>query len=350
MRVRTFLISLSVIAALFLLKIIFIPSKKNIPGGQAGKGAVVSVDARIIRPVAFTEELQCTGTLLPNEEVTLKAETSGRITFIHINEGAPVQKGELLVKINDSELQAQAAKVKLQLRLAGQRLERNRKLLAMEGISKEEFDVLQTETETLKAELDVLLAQIEKTEIRAPFSGILGLRQVSTGALVSSQQMITTLQQTEPLKVEFTIPSGYLGRIHKGDTLTYTTGTNGITYNGRVYAIDPVADAGTRSVRVRAYSQPVSGSVMPGAFARVSVRMNTSQALLVPTQAVVPVLKGKQLFVVHGGKADTVSITTGVRSDSAIQVISGLTSGDTVITTGLLQLRPGNDIHLKSVQ
>jgi len=348
MRARTFIVILIIIGTLFLIKKFLLPSEQAPTGGGPGKGAPVAVDVKIIHPVLFNEEIQSTGTILANEEVTLKAEVAGRITKLHIREGGKVNKGDLLVKINDAELRAQLSKVASGLKLAEQRLERNKKLLAIEGISREEYDVLETEVESLKAEKDVILAQIDKTEIRAPFHGILGLKQVSEGAYVTGLQDIITLQQLEPLKLEFSIPENYLGRVKTGDTVTYRLSGQNVSYQSTVYAIEPVVNAGSRSITIRAYCLNASSHVLPGAFAHVTMRLSSSHSLLVPTQAIVPVLKGKQLYLVKSGKADTVSVRTGVRNDTSIQILSGLNAGDTVIITGLLQLRPGSDIKLRN--
>ncbi|MBK9317620.1 MAG: efflux RND transporter periplasmic adaptor subunit [Bacteroidetes bacterium] len=348
MRAKTFIIILLVIGALFLIKKFLLPSEQTPAGGGQGRGAPVAVDVKIITPVIFDEVVQSTGTILANEEVTLKAEVAGRITKLLIKEGGKVNRGDLLVKINDAELRAQLSKVASGLQLAEQPLERNKKLLTIEGISREEYDVLQTEVESLKAEKDVILAQIDKTEIRAPFNGVLGLKQISEGAYVTSLQDIITLQQLDPLKLEFSIPENYLGRVKTGDTVTYSLSGQTTSYIGTVYAIEPVVNAGSRSINIRAYCSNSSTQVLPGAFARIKLRLSSSNSLLVPTQAIVPVLKGKQLFIVRSGKADTVSVSTGVRNDTAIQILSGLTAGDTVIITGLLQLRPGSEIKLRN--
>ncbi|MBL7924752.1 MAG: efflux RND transporter periplasmic adaptor subunit, partial [Bacteroidia bacterium] len=269
MRVRSLLVLLALIAALFLVKKLFFPSRQGPSGPPPGKGAPVVVNVKVVQPVYFEELVRSTGTILANEEVTLKAELSGRITGLFFKEGQAVEKGALMVKINDAELQAQLARVKLNLKLAEQRLERNRKLMEMQGISQEEFDRLQNEVETLRAERDLVLAQLEKSEIRAPFSGVAGLRQVSEGALVSSQQSIATLQQLNPLKLEFSLPEQYLGRVQSGDTVRYTNGSRQQEFDALVYAVEPLVDPATRSIRIRAYSAGTGGKVLPGAFASV---------------------------------------------------------------------------------
>lgn len=347
MRSRTWLLILIVAGALFLVKWFYLPSPSPPPALPSTKGAPVPAAYTVLTPVVFEEQLQSTGTLMANEEVVLKAETTGRITALLFREGATVNKGELLVRINDADLQAQLKKVRSALRLAESRLERNRKLLEMQGISPEEFDALVNEAEALKAEEEAVLAQLAKTEIRAPFSGVTGLRQVSEGALVNSQQEITTLQQLQPLKLEFSVPENYQGRIHSGDKLTFTVTGSPEIYEATVYAINPFISKSTRSLQVRALSPNNKGRLLPGSFARVSLKLRKQETLMVPTECIVPVLKGQQVFIVRSGKADTVSVTTGVRNDTSIQVLSGLQAGDTVLCSGLMLMKAGSDIVLR---
>ncbi|MBK9637454.1 MAG: efflux RND transporter periplasmic adaptor subunit [Bacteroidetes bacterium] len=348
MRIKTPVIIVVIVAILFALKYFLFPSATTNVGGGAPKGAPVLVDVIVVHPQSFNEVIQSTGTILANEEVNLVAEVSGRITSLNLEEGRNVRKGTLLVKINDSELKAHLQKLNASIKLAEQKLERNKKLLNIQGISREEFDVLETEVEELKAERNVIFAQIDKTEIHAPFDGVLGLRKVSEGAFVNSQQDIISIQKLNPLKLEFSISEFYLGRVKLGDTVQFSLNGVNAKFMARVYAMEPTVNAGSRSIKIRAYCEETNGQVWPGSFARVTLSLFTSTALLVPSQAIVPVLKGKQVFVVRSGKADTVSVQTGVRNDSALQILHGLQAGDTIITTGLLQLRPGSDIKIKN--
>jgi len=348
MKLKTWLIILTVAGGLFLIKWLFIPSTTPPAANAPSKGAPVPAAYTVVEPVSFREELQSTGTLLANEEVVVKAETSGRIITLLFREGAPVSKGDLMVRINDADLQAQLKKVRSALRLAESRVDRNRKLMEMQGISREEFDALVNEVDALRADEEVILSQLAKMEIRAPFSGVAGLRKVSEGALVNSQQEITTLQQLQPLKLEFSVPENYQGRIHKGDTVYFTVSGSAQKHSATVYAINPAVSTTTRSLQIRAVSPNKNGDLLPGSFARVNLSLSNREALMVPTESIVPVLKGQQVFVMRSGKADTVSITTGVRNDTAIQVLSGLQAGDTVLCSGLMQVKPGGEVLLRT--
>ena len=346
---KTWIYILIIVALLIAIKKLFLPSVETVmPGGTGGKTPPVGVNVVTVQPVQIEEVVNTTGTLVANEEVELRAELAGRITQLNFKEGGSVTEGQLLAKVNDTEFQAQLNKINLSIKLAEQKVERNKKLLQIQGISQEEFDIMQNELEGFKADRDVLRSQIAKSEIRAPFSGIIGLRSVSEGAYVTNQQLIATLRQVLPVKIDFSVSENYIGRIKSGDLIRFTIANNSKQYEGRIYAIEPAVDAETRSIHVRAFASGDASSLLPGAFAKIKITLQTEDALMVPTQAIVPVLKGKQLFVVHDGKADTVSIITGVRNDTAIQVIHGLQAGDTVITTGLMQLRPGNDVKIKS--
>lgn len=345
---KTWIYILIAAAVLVALKKIFIATPDAIvPGGAGGKTPPVGVNVTVVHPVPLEEIIQTTGTLAANEEVELRAELPGRITQLAFKEGSTVQKGQLLAKINDTELQAQLNKIQSGIKLAQQRVDRNKKLLQIQGISQEEYDALQNELDALKADRDIILSQIDKSEITAPFSGVIGLRYVSSGAYVTNQQLIATLRQVHPVKIDFSVSENYAGRIKTGDHIRFTVANSTEVHEGKIYALEPSVDATTRSIRVRALASGDAATLLPGAFAKVKITLHTTDALMVPTQAIVPVLKGKQLFITREGKADTVSILTGIRNDTAVQVLSGLRAGDTVITTGLMQLRPGNEIKIK---
>jgi membrane fusion protein (multidrug efflux system) len=254
---------------------------------------------------------------------------------INFTEGSIVKKGDLLIKINDADLQAQLHKNELDKKLAEDRLKRNEKLLMMKGISQEEYDALQNAVSSLDADRDVIMAQIAKTEIRAPFSGTIGLKSVSEGSFVTPQTVIAS------------IPEKYAMRVKKGDEIVFTAGSSNNQFKGNIYAIEPKVDDLTRTVQIRALCPNTKAQVIPGAFARVTLKLEQqNDALMIPTQSVVPILKGKQVFVLRSGKAEAVKVETGIRNDTTIQVISGLNENDTVITTGMISLRPGADVKL----
>lgn len=342
------------LAALILVaaKFIFFPGKEttNAAGGGQGKNkSAAMVNGYVVQGENLEEQLAATGTLLANEEAELRPEISGKIIKLNISEGSKVTKGMLLVKINDADLQATLSKLQSQLQLNETKSERLKQLLALNGISKEEFEELQNTIAANKADLQYVKAQIEKTEIRAPFDGIVGLRSVSEGSYVTTDKVIASLQQIHPLKVEFSLPEKYSSRLKPGAHISFTTDGDPEKYTATVYATEPKVDATTRTVKIRARCANPSAKLLPGAFAKIQMVMSTSgNAIMVPTQAVIPVLKGKKVFVSENGVAISRMITTGVRTETQVEVVDGLAAGDTVIVTGIMSLRDSMAVKIKT--
>ena len=311
----------------------------------------MGVDAYVTRPTTVQDRLFTTGTLRADESVALTSEAAGKVTSIEFEEGTRVEAGQLLLTINDSELQAQRKRLEYRLQLAEDRKQRQERLLEEGGVSQETFDETANEVNVLQSELELVEAQIEKTKVRAPFAGTIGLREVSEGSYISPQTRIATLQRITPIKIDFSVPEKYSSRIEAGESITFTVRGSDATYSGRVYAVEPQIDPNTRSLRLRARAANQTGTLRPGAFADVTVVFDTIEdAITVPTFAVLPELGGQQVFVVEGGVAQPRSVETGVRSDSTIQITSGLAPQDTVITSGIQQLRPGLPVRIESLR
>lgn len=325
------------------IKLIFFPKKDTTAGmGQGtGKGkSAIAVNGIIVAGEGLEEQITSTGTILANESAELRAEVSGKIINLNIVEGSKVSKGMLLVKINDADLQASLSKLESQLKLNETKAGRLNQLLTLNGISKEEFEELQNTLDANKADVKFLKAQIEKTEIRAPFDGVIGLRTVSEGSYVSTDKVIATLQQINPVKIDFSLPEKYSSRIKSGGSISFTVEGNKETFKGTIYAIEPKIEAATRTVNIRARCDNSDASLLPGSFAKIQLVLDkTDKALMIPTQAVIPVLKGKKVFVTQNGIAVSRMIDTGVRTESQIEVSDGLMAGDTVLVTGIMQLR-----------
>ena len=303
------------------------------------------VETMVVTTQKTDHNMSFTGTILANEEAEIRTEAPGRIVLIGFEEGSQVEKGRLLLKINDAELQAQLLKNKVQLELATTEVNRKKELLSLRGISQEEYDISQNKFNTLEAEKQLILAQISKTEIRAPFSGTIGLRMVSAGTYITAATLITTLQQTDPVKIDFRIPEKYGAFAGKGKPISFTTEGNKYIYKAVVYATESRIDPETRTIQVRARCSNPGNRIIPGAFARIVLNMFPGQeSILIPTSAVMPVLNGEQVYIVKGGVAQICRIETGVRSDSAVEVIKGLNTGDSLILTGLLQIKPDQKI------
>lgn len=289
-----------------------------------------------------------TGTLLANEAVEIRPEISGKITHIYFKEGARVKKGELLVKMFDADLQAQLKKNKLQIELQAKEEKRKKELFNLQGISKEEYEISENLLNTLKAEQDLLNAQISKTELVAPFTGIIGLRNVSEGSFVSTSNIITTLQQIDPIKIEFSVPEKYKNNIINNQEVEFTVEGVADTFKGKVYATESKIDLSTRSIRIRALCSNPQGRLFPNSFA--TIRLNlfpNQQSIFIPARSIVPLIDGEQVFIVRNGKAAAVRVRTGIRTETMVEVEDGLQPHDTLITSGLLQIKEGMSITAK---
>ncbi len=315
------------------------------------KSDVLNVRAVTVKQQNLSDELLVSGSLLPDEEVQLSFETSGKITAIHFNEGATVRKGQLLAKVNDAPLQAELRKLESQLRLANDRVYRQNALLEKEAVSREAFQEAQTNLATLHAEIDMIKANIDQTELRAPFDGIIGLRQVSQGAYASPTTVVATLTKITPLKVEFAVPERYAGLLKPGAKLSFSVEGEMNDFSAEVYATDSKVDAETHTYTIRAYYPNKNGKLMPGRY--VNVRLEAQEyknTLAVPSEAIISEMGIDKVFLYKSGVAQPVEITKGLRTESKVQVLRGISAGDTVIVSGTMQLRTGQRVTLDSVE
>jgi membrane fusion protein (multidrug efflux system) len=312
------------------------------PVPERGATGPLEVKVQVLKAHPLKNIIQTTGTLLANESIEVRSEVEGRVTDIGFQEGGQVTKGRVLVRINDDELQAQLRKTELAVQLASDDEGRKKQLLDVNGISQQAYDDARITKQSAEADRDNLHAMIAKTIIRAPFSGTIGLRQVSEGGYVSPNTLITDLQQVTPIKLEFSVPERYGREIAVGKTVTFTLDGDTTRYRAGVYAIDPTVDMASRTITVRAHNPNGNGKLRPGAFAHVTVELaREPAALTIPTEALVPDVQGQKVLEIKGGKAVSVRVRTGIRTDTEIQLTDGAQPGDTVIVTGLLQLREG---------
>lgn len=316
--------------------------------GAAAGGSVapLRVTAMTVTAVPFAETIAATGTLRAEESVELQAEVSGKIVGINFREGTRVRKGDLLVKINDADLRANLARATYRKQLAELKEGRLAALLRDGGAKQEDYDTAVNEVNVQKSEIELTLAQIAKTEIRAPFDGVIGLRFVSEGSFITATAnatvRIATLQALDQLKVDFAIPEKYAGRVGSGAPLQFTVAGGDRTFDGEIYAIEPRIDIATRTVLIRAICPNPDGRLYPGAFANVELKVSQIEnAVLIPAVAVVPGLTEKNVFVLQDGKAVRRAVQTGTRTTTSVHILSGLQPGDVVITSGIQQLRAG---------
>jgi membrane fusion protein (multidrug efflux system) len=322
------------------------------PGARGGGGkTLIPVEAQVIRPQLLRNKINATGTLLANEEVELRSEITGRVTGVFFTEGRQVRKGELLLKINDSDLKAQLKRKELEEKQAGLEEGRKRRLLEIKGISQEEYDKTANSLHMIQADKENLMSQIEKTELKAPFDGLIGLRHVSEGGYVSPDILVATMQDIDPLKVEFSVPEKYAGRLVDGNDVIVRVGDNPETQRGKIYAVESKIDLNTRTITARAKIPNPGATLIPGSFAHVEITLDEiPDAIVIPSASVIPGISGETVFVCRNGKAKTVPITSGIRTDSSVQITRGLTANDTLIVSGLMQLGEDKAVQIKNLK
>lgn len=328
------------------------PGRGQQAGGGGNRAAMpVQAEGFIVKTRPMSEELEVPGSLLPYEETAIMPEISGRVVSLNVREGNFVNKGVMLAKLFDGDLQAQLKKLQVQLQISEKTVERYGELLKIQGISQQEYDLAQLQVNNLKADMDIVRVSIAKTEIRAPYSGRLGLRNISAGAYVSPSTVITTLRKVDQLKLEFSVPEKYSNNMKPGSEVKFGLEGAKQKFTARVIATEASIEANTRTLKVRAVVNGNSSNLVPGAFAKVNLQMGRdAQSIVIPTQAVIPQARNKRVIIYNGGTAKFQVVTTGIRDSSYVQVTEGLNVGDTIVTTGLLAIRPDTKINLTKVQ
>lgn len=351
-RIVTIIIVLVVIGGLSYPKVkpLFSSSGEGQTAAVSAGNSILEVEAVEVGYETIDDEIFSSGTIQANEVVELSAEASGIITDIYFEEGREVQEGDLLLKINDSELQAQKQRAEFRLNLAEQREERQRRLLERGGISQEDYDATLNEVNVLRSEIQLINAQIDKTEIHAPFSGVIGLKYVSVGSYIGPNTRIASLQEVDPIKIDFSVPERYIARVTVGDRIIYTVQGVDSTFTGEVYAIEPRINTETRTLQIRAISENSGNLLYPGAFANITLILDEiDDALMIPSISIIPGLNSQKVFVVNNGVVEEKIIRSGIRNSEKVQVVEGLQQGDVVLTTGLLQVRPGMEVNITEI-
>lgn len=314
----------------------------------------LDVSAEIIRTHAMNDQTVTTGNIIPAEEVDLSFETSGKVVAIYFAEGAKVQKGELLAKINDKPLQAQLKKLETQVPLAKDRVYRQKKLLEKNAVSQEAYESVMTEYDKLMADIELVKSNIAQTELYAPFDGVIGLRQLSEGAYATPSTKVAKLSHVDALKIDFSIPEAYANEVKEGTNIVFRLSDNmGITreYDAQVYAVESTIDTDTRTLSVRALFDNQKQGLIPGRYTSVTIkRREIADAISVPSQAIVPEMGRNIVYVYRNGKAQPVEINTGIRTEARVQAIEGLHVGDTLITSGVMQLRTGSPVSITNLK
>ena len=342
--------------ALFALKAMFFPAlKEDTPGGPGKPGAggkpVANVEGFITKTSIVDNDLYVTGTVVANEAVDVRSEISGKVIAVYFKDGQQVKEGELLLKMEDADLKAQLRKVQSQIVLVRDKKDRYEKLFKIQGVSKEELDASANELESLQADADVLNVQIRRTSLIAPFNGVIGLKNISVGAYISPQQTIASIQQLNKVKIDFTVPEKYSSQIVKGSKINFFIDGNEKPFSADVLATESAVDVNTRTLMIRALADNSNAALKPGVFVKVTIKLATTKdAMMLPSIAIVPILKGQQVFVSHDGVATATKVKLGVRNDTTIQVVEGINPGDTIVTVGVMGVRDGMPLKFTSVQ
>jgi len=354
-------LTITIIVVVFLALIVFYPKYKPLLATKI-KGKGISQDplrqsqqrlnatGYVVTPATLSDFVNSSGTLKPDEEVDLAFETSGKIVGINFTEGTRVKKGDLLAKINDKPLQAQLEKLQAQLKMAEAKEFRQKSLLDKDAISQESYDQVQTDVQSIKADINLIKSRISETELRAPFDGTIGLRNLSEGSYATSSTKITHLIKMSPLKIEFSIPEKYASEIKVGYPLTFKIDGINQVFNAAVYAVDPKADENMRTIVLRAMYPNKNEELKSGRYAEITLQMSHKEnAIAIPTEALIPEMEGVKVFILKKGKAQSVKVQTGLRTEAKIQITDGLKFGDTLITSGIMQLRQGLPVVLDTV-
>jgi membrane fusion protein, multidrug efflux system len=349
---KIILILVAVAAVAYLVISRFTGSEQQQQAGppQGPMAQRVTVDVFVVSPTAYQNRITSTGTVLPNEEVQLSSEIAGRVTGIRFDEGGRVKKGQLLMTVNDEELRAQLQKLRSNQKLYRDMEERQRTLLEKDYISRQEYDQVSNQLAAVNADIRALQASLDKATVRAPFDGVIGLRQVSEGSCVAANTPVARLVDSSPVKIDFSVPGRYSSMVKEGDIISFTAEGNPQVYEAKIYAVDPSIDPTTRTMRVRALYANSKEEVMPGSFVRINITLKEmEEAILLPTESIVPEIDGHKVFLVKGGKAVPQMVHIGQRSDRLIQIIEGIAPGDTVVQSGILQVRPGSNLRIRRV-
>jgi membrane fusion protein, multidrug efflux system len=313
-------------------------------------GGKTSVKVIIVKTASLEDKIQTAGSILANEEVEIRSEISGRLIKLYFKEGDYVRKGAILFHLNDDDLKARLRKLQFNKKLAEDNEFRQKRLLEKEAISQREYDIAVNSVNTIQADIEDLQAQIAKYVVRAPFDGSIGLRYISEGSFISPTTRIATLTNLNPAKLDFSIPAKYAQSVGKGSKVSFTIDDNSERHTATVFAVDPKIDPQTRTLQLRATAPNPKRELIPGAFTKIELVLKTKAgAILIPTEAVIPEASGSKVFIVENGKAKSVKIKLGVRGEKDIEVLEGLSKGDTLITVGSLQVKPDGEVEIKEI-
>jgi membrane fusion protein (multidrug efflux system) len=338
-----------VIAALLIIpKLLSTKGKETTPQGSGDQS--IPVDVYVVKPVQLDNRVITGGTIAANEEVQIRSELTRKITGIYFKEGTYVPRGKVLFKLDDSDLLARLRKLDLQEELAIKTEQRETELLTRGLATQEQFDIVSNQLATIRADKELVEVDLDKTYIRAPFSGVTGFRNVSIGSLVTNANILTTIQDIGRIKIDFSIPEKYIVAFKEGQLIRFNVDGIDQEFTGTVVSYDPQINENTRSIILRATADNKGGRLLPGAFVKVTLELgDITNALLVPSEAIVPKLKGQSIYILRNGVPKLTDVEIGTRTEKDVQVLTELAPGDTVITTNILRLRPNSKIKVVNV-
>jgi membrane fusion protein (multidrug efflux system) len=318
-------------------------------GGSSNSGPL-TVESIAVKASSLSENIEVAGNILPFELTEIRPEITGRIVQINFKEGGFQEKNALLVKLFDGDLQAQLKKLQVQLEIATKTEDRQRELLKISGISQQDYDLSLLQVNNIKADIELTEVNISKTEIRAPYAGRMGLRYISPGAYVTPSNILTTISQVNQKKISFSIPEKYSTEIKTGMSVTFTVEGRIESFNAIVLATETSIEPETRNLKVIATINDAGNKLTAGSFAKVTLNIGKKNAaLIIPTAAIIPSARSKQVILYKDGTPLFVNVTTGVRTVDNVEITSGINQGDTVVTTGLLFIRKESKLKLSKV-
>ncbi|WP_028354860.1 efflux RND transporter periplasmic adaptor subunit [Bordetella petrii] len=313
----------------------------------APQAETVRVQTARVEQLSFTRGISAVGSLRSDESVMLRPEVAGRIQHIDFQEGQPVERGQVLVRLDDSVPRAELAQAQANLALAQSHYRRAVDLQGRGFVSRQARDEAASNLKVQQAAAALAQARLDKMTIRAPFAGIAGLRSMSVGDYVDQGQDLAPLEAIDPLKVDFRVPEMYFSRVQVGQALTVRLDAMpGEEREGRVYAVSPLVDAGGRSVLLRATVANPDARLRPGMFARVQLLFGTDQVLAVPEAALAPSGQSQYVFNVREGRAHRAEVTLGERRDGKVEILTGVAAGDQVVVAGFQRLTDGAPVEV----
>lgn len=340
------------ITGLIFVVISFIACKDKVDPNAKPKAAPPTiVDVLVAASQPISNSIEVNGTVVANEYVELHPEASGRLTYLSVPEGKTVKAGTVIARVNDADLKAQIEKSKVLLDLAEKTEQRYKQLLAVNGLNQSDYDAALNTVNGYKADINYNQALIDKTVLKAPFDGIVGLRQVSLGAYVSPTTLIATMQQLDKIKVDFNLPEQYVDIVKIGGTVDVEMDASSKSRQKAVIiAIEPQVNQSSRNLTIRAILKN-SQAKNPGAFVKVYVNTGVdAKAVMIPTNSLIPDDKNNQVILIKDGKANFVNVSTGLRMANDVEITKGVNPGDTVVVTGVLFARPKAPLHVRSIK